>query len=67
MSKKLTRNFKVAHDAIEQLATTPGTSPFDRAELLARLRNRVSDHIVRISGEAEQLRGPNPVAQDKGD
>lgn len=51
-----TKLYKVADDAIEKLAYDSATSPSDRAMLLAKLRNRVSDHIVRIAEVVEAKR-----------
>lgn len=67
MSEKLRKEYKVAFDAVERVATAPGTQPGDRALMLAQLRNRISDHIVRLGEEAERARGGNPVSQRDGD
>ena len=67
MSTKLTKDYKVAFDAVERIAHAQGHSEFDRAQILAQLRNRISDQIVDLSTKAEAKRGTNPVSQREGD
>lgn len=63
----LKQRFKAAFDAVEQLAATPGATAGDRATQLAQLRNRISDHIVRLADERTAQLGQNPVSQREGD
>lgn len=51
-----TKLYKVADDAIEKLANTPTVPGSERSMLLSKLRNRVSDHVVRLGQEAEKAR-----------
>ena len=57
-----TRLYKVADDAIEKLANAHTVPAGDRSMLLAKLRNRLSDHIVRLAHEAEKARTPKEGA-----
>lgn len=51
-----TKLYKVADDAIEKLANAPSVPASDRSMLLSKLRNRVSDHVVRLGQDAERMR-----------
>lgn len=64
---QIKQRFKAAFDAIEAVACAQGASAGDRAQYLAQLRNRTSDHIVRLGQERERELGLNPVSQREGD
>lgn len=63
----LLKNTHAASMAIDQVATTPGTQPGDRAMQLSALRARIDAALVRLGAEAEHLLSRNPVSQVGGD
>ncbi|MCR6661861.1 MAG: hypothetical protein NVV60_01605 [Luteimonas sp.] len=63
-SSTLKKDYKTAFDAIERIASAPGVQPGDRAVQLGQLRNRVSDHIVRLSEEAIARKTKEQAAQE---